>query len=280
MKKLLCALLVLLSPLIYARGPELMLLSEYQQQDIRGWTMSEKLDGVRAYWDGKQLFGRSGLPFVVPDYFTQDFPPFAIDGELFSAQLNFAEISSISRSYQDKGWNKLKLYVFDVPEEKGPLPRRLDKLAQYLAQYPAIPVRIIEQIPIRDRQHMYEFLQRIEKRGGEGIVVRNPAAPYEAKRSNQILKLKTAADEECRVIAHHKGKGRLAEMLGALSCKNERGTFRIGSGFSDEERRNPPPIGSLISYKYRGLTNKGKPRFATFWRIKEEENRPHFPQAE
>lgn len=103
---------------------------------------------------------------------------------------------------------------------------------------------------------------------GEGVVVRNPSAPYERKRSSQILKLKTARDEECTVIAHHKGKGQFENVMGALTCKNHRGEFKIGSGFNLNERENPPPIGSVITYKYRGITNSGKPRFATYWREK------------
>lgn len=98
------------------------------------------------------------------------------------------------------------------------------------------------------------------------MILRNPNAPYETKRSNQILKLKTALDEECTVVAHHKGKGQFENVMGSLTCENQRGQFKIGSGFNLEERTNPPPIGSIITYKYRGLTKTGKPRFATYWR--------------
>ena len=228
--------------------------------------MNEKLDGVRGYWDGKQLFTRGGITLSPPKDFLAEFPPFAIDGELFSQRDQFAEISSIVRSQQDKGWHKLKLHVFDVPDAEGNLFERLAQLKAYLAQHPRAPIEIIEQIPIENSQHIYQFLQQVEQQKGEGIVIRNPNAPYERKRSAQILKLKTALDEECTVIAHHTGKGQFENVMGAITCENHRGQFKIGSGFKLEDRTNPPPIGSQISYKYRGLTNKGKPRFATFWR--------------
>ena len=250
----------------YADKPDFMLLETYKNQNVTGWVMSEKLDGVRGYWDGKQLFTRGGITLSPPKDFLAEFPPFAIDGELFSQRDQFAEISSIVRSQQDKGWHKLKLHVFDVPDAKGNLFERLAQLKIYLAQHPTAPIEIIEQIPIENSQHIQQFLQQVEQQKGEGIVIRNPNAPYERKRSAQILKLKTALDEECTVIAHHAGKGQFENVMGSLTCENHRGQFKIGSGFKLEDRTNPPPIGSQISYKYRGLTNKGKPRFATFWR--------------
>lgn len=232
--------------------------------------MSEKLDGVRGFWDGKQLLSRQGLPLTPPDYFLKGFPPFVIDGELFSERGKFEEISATVRSSNPKGWYKLKLHVFDVPNAEGDLFARLAVLERYLQENPAPHIQIIEQIPIQNKAHLDTFFIQIQQLGGEGVVVRNPHSPYIHGRSAQILKLKAVSDEECTVVAHHKGKGKYAEKLGAITCENQRGRFRIGSGFKDSERENPPPIGSVITYKYRGLTAKGKPRFATFWRTREE----------
>ncbi|KGQ69356.1 DNA ligase [Chelonobacter oris] len=264
-----CCLLVVFprfSFATYQPQPELMLPEVYLGQSLDGWVMSEKLDGIRGYWDGRQLLSRNGNRLNPPPYFTQNFPPFAIDGELFSARGEFEQISSIVRSFDDIGWQKLKLYVFDVPHADGDLSQRLQQLAHYLSQNPTSYIEIIPQIPIKDKKHAEAFLAEIEQVGGEGIVVRNPHIPYQHQRSSQILKFKTAQDEECEVIAHHKGKGQFADMLGAVSCRNQHGVFRIGSGFKISDRQNPPPIGSIITYQYRGLTKNGKPRFATFLR--------------
>ncbi|PJG84175.1 DNA ligase [Caviibacterium pharyngocola] len=252
-----------------AAPPELMLLDTYTNQDVKNWVMSEKLDGVRGYWDGQQLFTRQNNILTPPSYFIKDFPPFAIDGELFSERNRFEEISAIVRSQKDKGWESLKLYVFDVPNAPGNLFERLSLLKDYLHIHPTPYIRIIEQIPIRNAAHIRQFLAQVEAQQGEGVVLRNPNAPYETKRSSQILKLKTALDEECEVIAHHQGKGQFENMLGSLTCKNHRGVFRIGSGFNFSDRTNPPPIGSTITYKYRGINKNGLPKFATYWRKKE-----------
>ncbi|OOF44162.1 DNA ligase [Rodentibacter trehalosifermentans] len=266
---LLRAILILFVSIKAYADIDVMLLKNYENQNIEGWVMSEKLDGVRGYWDGTQLLSRQGQRLSPPFYFTKDFPPFAIDGELFSERNHFEEISSITKSFKGNRWEKLKLYVFDVPDAKGNLFERLDVLKTYLSSHPTPYIQIIEQIPVRDKAHLYEFLKEVEAQQGEGVVVRNPHASYEKKRSAHILKLKTAYDEECTVIAHHKGKGQFENVMGSLTCQNHRGEFKIGSGFNLNERENPPSIGSVITYKYRGVTSSGKPRFATYWRVRE-----------
>ena len=77
-----------------ARAEELLLAREYHQQDVRGWAMSEKLDGVRAFWNTRQLLSRNGYAFTPPPAFTRDFPPFAVDGELYSGRGQFEQISA------------------------------------------------------------------------------------------------------------------------------------------------------------------------------------------
>ncbi|OOF70204.1 DNA ligase [Rodentibacter caecimuris] len=261
-------LISLITQMAVANTPELMLLNTYDKQNIAGWVMSEKLDGIRGYWDGKYLYSRGGEKLSPPHYFIKHFPPFAIDGELFSERNQFEQISSAVRTYKGEHWHQLKLYVFDVPNASGNLFERLAILKQYLQENPTPYIQIIEQIPIKDKQHVQHFLAQVNTLGGEGIVLRNPNAPYERKRSTQILKLKTVFDEECKVIAHHRGKGQFKNVMGAITCENHRGKFKIGSGFNLNERENPPAIGSIITYKYRGLTHSGKPRFATYWREK------------
>ncbi|MBE2898899.1 DNA ligase [Pasteurellaceae bacterium 20609_3] len=261
-------LLILLVPALVslAGRPSVMLLKRYQGQSLQGWVMSEKLDGVRGLWDGQQLISRQGNAFSPPASFLHNFPPFAIDGELFSARGEFSQISSIVRSYHDAPWARLKLHVFDVPNAKGDLFARLQVLRDYLKQHPAPHIEIIEQIPIESTAHMQRFLADIEQLGGEGVVVRNPNMPYQHGRSSQILKVKSRFDDECTVVRHIAGKGQFAGMLGAVSCVNQYGVFKIGSGFSLEQRQNPPAVGSTITYQYQGFTAQGKPRFAIFLR--------------
>ncbi|MDD3462276.1 MAG: DNA ligase [Sulfurospirillaceae bacterium] len=265
--KFVCSL-VFLCCFAWGAKPELLLLETYKDQNISGWLMSEKLDGIRAYWDGKSLVSRSGRVFAAPKWFTKDFPLFKLDGELWSKQGDFEAIQSIVMQKEPhQGWEKLTYNIFEVPEAKGNLIQRLALLKEPLPQY----LRVVPQFTCKDKAHLAQFLKEVETKGGEGVVLRNPQTPYIAKRDDSALKVKTFYDAECEVIAHHKGQGKYKNLLGSLTCKGEKGmTFDVGSGFSDEERKNPPKVGTQITYKYQEITKAGKPRFPVFLRVKEE----------
>lgn len=255
-------------PMVCLAAPSIMLAKEYRQQNIKGWLMSEKLDGVRAYWDGKQLISRQGYPFTPPADFTHNFPPYPLDGELYSKRGDFEYISATVRK-SNGDWAGIKLHVFDVPKAAGRLDERLAVIEQRIALFPANIV-VIPQIPIKETSEAEAYLNKIVGEGGEGVILRNPEPPYAGGRSSDYLKLKPQQDAECTVTKHHEGKGKYAGKLGAISCRNENGDFKIGSGFKDADRNNPPPIGSIITYRHRGFTEKGLPRFATYLRIRSD----------
>jgi DNA ligase-1 len=119
---------------------------------------------------------------------------------------------------------------------------------------------------------MYKFLKEIEKKGGEGVVVRDPNAPYIAKRTSKALKVKSFYDTECKVVGYTEGKGRYKGMIGAIKCQLDNGKiFKIGSGFTKEERKNPPKIGDIVTFKYKEITKNGVPRFPVFMRVRNGE---------
>jgi DNA ligase-1 len=260
-------LLIILIPfLLMAVKPKLLLLNTYKDQNITSWVMSEKLDGIRAYWDGKNLISRGGKIIHAPKWFIEDYPSFEIDGELWTKRNDFENISSIVRDKNpSKHWKNIKHYIFEVPNAKGGLFQRLEKVKPYMNN----SIRIIPQIEIRDKDHLNEFLQSIENEKGEGVVVRDPKEPYINKRSSKALKIKTYHDMECTVIGYTKGKGKFTDLIGAIKCKLDNGmTFKIGSGLSDNERKYPAKIGDIITFKYNGFTKYGKPRFPVYLRIR------------
>ena len=270
----------------FAFSLDLLRLSEFKDQNVSGWLASEKLDGVRAYWDGENLLSRQGKKLNTPLSFTKNFPKFALDGELYAKELKFEEIqaSVMDKLPDEKAWNRLKFHIFDVPEASGGLPRRLEVLAKFLKNEPNDNLIIIKQIKMRDNAHFLKFAENIIAKGGEGAVVREPNAPYERKRSKNALKFKKFKDAECEVIAVNKGSGKYANFAGSLTCKalggkddkekagepKEGTIFKIGSGLSDKNRQEPPKIGSIITYKFQNLTANGKPRFPIFLRIRED----------
>jgi DNA ligase-1 len=266
-------LLFLLPLFLYASKPELLLLKKYDESmPVNGWVMSEKLDGVRAYWNGKKLLSRSGKEFHPPKWFIKDFPPFEIDGELWSKRGDFENISSItSRKKPHQGWKNLTYNIFEVPNQKGGLLQRLDVLKNYLSKHPSSYIKIISQVTCKDKSHLQKFYQNILKKGGEGIVLRSPTAPYIGKRTKEALKLKPFEDSECQILGYKKGQGKYSMLMGSLICQLQNGKIiKIGSGLSDKQRVNPPKIGSIITFKYQGFTKNGLPRFPVFLRVRNE----------
>lgn len=259
----------------YARAPELFLLGTYKKsQDVTGWVMSEKLDGVRAYWDGQHLISRGGNIFSAPKSFLQNFPPFALDGELWTKRNDFENIVSIVRQqHPDERWSQIHYRVFEVPNQKGGLYERFSILHAYLesaadlVSNKLIPIEIVTQLKVKNTTHLNEFFQQIVNQGGEGVVVRNPVEGFQTGRLRSALKLKVHQDEDCEVTGYKAGRGKYQKMVGSLKCqlKNKK-VVNIGSGLSDQQRQYPPEIGSIITFKYYGLTGKGVPRFPVFLR--------------
>lgn len=241
-------ILLLLPFLLLAQKPQLLLLKKYTNQNITGWVMSEKLDGIRAYWDGNKLLTRNGKEIHAPKWFTKAYPPFEIDGELWTKRKDFENISSIVRDQvPSEQWIEVKHYIFEVPNATGDLRERLAKVKPYEGKI----IQIIPQIAIRDREHLADFHKNISSQGGEGVVVRDPSTPYINKRTNKALKLKKFNDAECEVIGYTKGKGLIRNLVGALKCRLESGIeFKVGSGLSNADRRNPPSIGTIDHYRY------------------------------
>ena len=96
-------------------------------------------------------------------------------------------------------------------------------------------------------------------------MLRQPGSLYEVGRSSTLLKVKTFHDAEAIVIGHQGGAGKHKGRLGALAVKLADGTeFAVGTGFSDEQRDNPPPVGSTITFRYQELSDAGVPRFPSF----------------
>lgn len=255
-----------------AAKPDLLLLKEYGDDvNVSGWLMSEKLDGVRAYWNGEQLISRGGQVFSAPLWFIKDFPPFEIDGELWNKRGDFDAISGIVRTQKPSNeWKQLTYNIFEVPNQKGGLLKRLSILEEYLNKHPNNVIKILQQSPCKDKNHLKTFLKEVEEKGGEGIVVRNPDAPYIAKRTTQALKVKSFQDTECEVRGYNPGKGKYENKVGSLLCQMDNNKMiNIGSGLSDSQRENPPKIGTIITFKYQGFTKNELPRFPVFLRIKE-----------
>lgn len=278
MRRLLSALLLgvtLLLPAFAAGEVPVILLAEIYrgQVDVSRYLVSEKLDGVRAIWDGEVLHFRSGNVVPAPAWFLAGLPKTPLDGELWLGRGQFERLSGIVRREQpdDAEWRAVRYMIFELPGASGSFSERAVAIRQLVAQADVPWLAEIGQFPVVDRSELEKRFKAVVAAGGEGLMLHLADAPYVTGRSDVLLKMKPWADAEAVVIAHLPGKGKYLGQLGALRVRTPDGReFALGSGLSDAQRRDPPPLGTTVTYRYRDLTVKGLPRFASFLRIRQE----------
>lgn len=238
--------------------------------DPAGFLVSEKYDGVRGLWDGSVLRHRSGRTVEAPAWFTAQLPRTPLDGELWLGRGRFDELSGIVRKERpvDAEWRQVRFMVFELPGASGTFEQRARCIEAVVRQNGAPQLVAVDHSPVADREALQRRLALTIAQGGEGLVLHRADAAYLTGRTDAILKLKPSLDTEAVVVAHHPGRGKYADLLGALEVRTPEGRqFLIGSGLPDALRRDPPPIGSVVTYRYRDLTRTGLPRFATFVRV-------------
>ena len=253
--------------------PHLLLANVWNSSiDPTGWWMSEKYDGLRGYWDGQKLWSRKGNIIHAPDYFLAELPrDIALDGELWIGHGKFEETMSIVRSETpDDRWKSVRYMVFDAPQARGTFEQRMQFLRGTVSEGNRF-VKVVAQERCQGVTQLLAERDRVVREGGEGLMLRQPGSTYEAERSPTLLKVKPFDDAEATVIAHEPGKGKFAGKLGALRVRTDDGReFSIGSGLTDADRESPPPVGTVITYRFQGLTAKGLPRFPTYFRVRRD----------
>ncbi len=255
------------SPAEAGKAPPLLLAHSWQNEaDLTGWWMSEKLDGVRAYWDGARFLSRLGNVYLAPDWFVEKLPQTPLDGELWGGRGNFQKtVSVVRRQDRGPGWREVSFVVFDAPAELAPFETRQEHVLRVCAPGLAAHVAAHAQVRCESLGHLREELRRVESLGGEGLMMRKPGSLYEVGRSHTLLKVKSFKDAEAEVVAHLPGMGKHKGRLGALECILADGTrFSVGTGLSDAERNAPPPIGSVVTVRYQELSTDGVPRFPSY----------------
>ena len=251
--------------------------SSQLKRDLSNWMWSEKLDGVRAMWDGRRdLVSRNGVVFKAPVSFTSSLPRgITLDGELWIDRGMFHDTVSVIRTRPV--WTPLvKFMIFDVwsPEIKNLC--FLDRFSwfQNSSHFSRLDdhVRMVKSLPLLTGHpdEIRTLMSDILNKGGEGLILRDPSGMYipgrqSASRSG-ILKVKPFLDDEGQVISVSLGAGR----KGSVTVRDTAGRiFKIGSGFRSSEP--PPEIGSVITF---GFTSRhedtGIPRFPRFVRARSD----------
>lgn len=254
--------------------PSLLLASVYRPGlPLAEYWVSEKYDGVRGYWDGTRLRTRGGETVNPPAWFTQGWPATPMDGELWAGRGRFTQAQSTVRQQRpdDAAWRHIQFMVFDLPSHGGPFDERLPALQTLVAGIGQRWVQAVPQQRVDTDAQLQSLLHRTVRAGGEGLMLHRGASLYKAGRGDDLIKLKTHEDTEAKVVGYVPGKGRHQGRMGALLVEMPSGQrFRLGAGFSDADRQHPPPLGSWVTYRFRGTHDGGLPRFASFMRVRED----------
>src|SRR5690554_6024128 len=245
------SLLATYPPQANARPPAIPLANVYHPGvNLEDYWVSEKLDGVRAYWDGEKLWSRGGHVYAAPDWFTAQFPLHPVDEE----------------------WRQVRFHVFDLPVPEKVFEQRYRQLKQLVEGSGSPYLALVVQRPVASHPELVAELEQVVAAGAEGLMLKRRNSRYQAGRSDDLLKVKTHDDAEATVVGHLQGKGKYKGLMGSLEVELANGRrFRIGTGFSDVERHNPPTVGTVITFRYRGFTATGLPRFASFLRVRNDE---------
>lgn len=270
MRVLLCCICLLLSALAGADPlPPMLALRAPAGVDPAAYWVSEKLDGVRARWDGEALRLRNGERIVAPAWFTQPLPALPLDGELWMARGRFDALSGLVRRQQpdEADWRQVRYMLFELPGADGDFSARLERLKAIERDAGADWIRVVPQCRVADRDQLDTLFREVVGQGGEGLMLHRADAHWAPGRSEALLKMTPFEDAEATVVGYLPGRGRLRGKLGALDVIDSEGRrFRVGSGFTDAQRASPPAVGALITYRFRERTPRGQPRFPVFVR--------------
>ena len=257
-----------------ADAPALLLANVYRPgMRLADYWVSEKYDGVRGYWDGHTLRTRGGETVAAPAWFTANWPNTPMDGELWAGRGRFSHAQSTVRQQQpdDAAWREMRFMVFDLPAHGGTFDQRLPAVNKLVESLDQPWVQAVPQQRVASDAALQKLLLRTVRAGGEGLMLHRGASMYRAGRSDDLIKVKTHEDAEAKVVAHLPGQGRHAGRLGALVVEMPSGQrFRLGAGLTDAERDHPPPVGSWVTYRFRGTHDSGVPRFASFVRVRDD----------
>ena len=255
-------------------APNVLLAQEYKTGiDVTEYLISEKFDGVRAIWDGSAFHTRQGNVIHAPEWFTKNLPKTPLDGELWLGRGQFDALSGAVRKDVpiDAEWQRITYNVFELPNAAGTFEVRAKHIVEIVKKVNLPHLKAVVQFRVKDEAELNLRLKQMVKNGGEGLMLHKADAAYVTGRNAALIKLKPLFDAEATVIAYTEGKGKYTGKLGALVVETADGIrFKLGTGFSDAQRENPPKIGSLVTYTYKDKTKNGKPKFASFLRLRNE----------
>lgn len=245
-------------------------------------SISQKLNGTRCSFIGNKCMTRQGkeyigLQHIIDDLVALGYEDSFIDGELrykneegLSDSESFQKGTGIAMS-KDKEKTQLKLIIFDIlplnefwagksNDTYSKRRKALNLLDLQIQDMGCKNVEVVRQLYAgTDHSEIWRWLDIAEENDWEGIML-NLDTPYECKRTKNLIKVKKFFSCDIRCIGVEEGSGRNKGTLGALVCDYKGFEVRVGSGFSDVDRKhfwgNPENVvGHIVSVKYKEETS-------------------------
>ena len=258
------------------------------------FSISQKLNGSRCFYYEGKLYTRQGKVYTGCEHIIEDIKKlldvayafenahdcendYVIDGELVLKDNNLTDSEAFQKGVgianSDKeNKEELKLVIFDtipiddfkrgISAPTRTYKNRKSVLCEYKNLIAENNLSNIEIVPMfyegTDQNKIWEWLDYAEENDMEGIMI-NTDAPYQCKRTKDLIKVKKFYTLDLKVIDAVEGDGRLKGTLGALVVDYKGNTVNVGSGFSDEQRKcfwenRDSIIGRVIEVKYKEIT--------------------------
>ena len=270
----------------------------------REFVITTKIDGSRiiamkdngqvSFWtrQGQKYEGLIDLEEALKNISEDNF---VLDGEIVAMNTDkedtYKNTMKLSRT-KEQAKHGLKMLVFDYmpianfklqccsmtySARRSTLSAIFDLNGQHLAPY-------FELLPMlyrgTDTNKIIELLNEQTAKGEEGIMINICDAPYDFKRSNNLLKVKKFQDTEVKIVGYEEGVNKLAGTLGAFICEYKDNIVRVGSGLSDEDRayfwaNQDKYLNKYITVKYFEESYDSKTklpslRFPIYMRVRED----------
>lgn len=163
--------------------------------------MTEKFDGIRAFWNGKELLSKQGRKLDCPSWMTAELPKnVKLDGELWIGRgtlENVVTLLNSSGTEENEMWKSVQYVIFDLPSSDKTYEERVDALrALELPSH----AKIVETTRCKDNEHLIQHMQTIVADGGEGLMAVQPLSLYSQSRTDTMLKVKPNQETEVQVL--------------------------------------------------------------------------------
>jgi DNA ligase-1 len=163
---------------------------DWTGQNPAGWNLSEKFNGCRAYWDGREMWSRGGLRVKLPSSWREALPvDVHLDGEIYDNPGGVFRCGAAVR--YGRFTPSMRFMVFDAPTMPGYWPERMQRAAVSLTE--GTVARCVEYRMCTGLADAVQEFYRIKELHGEGLMLRAPDHRYAARRTAKLLKFKDSA---------------------------------------------------------------------------------------